>query len=145
MTFAKQRFAARRTPDITGRVHASKGQAAWFNGLLLRARAGEITDLIVEPSYRIEIGGEWVCNVKADASYLEDGRRRVVDYKGVEGDTPISRLKRRLVRAQHKIEIEIVGPAAARKSKRAAYVGQRETGKISTDQKQLKRAPGPSR
>jgi hypothetical protein len=106
-------------------VHASKGQAEFFDRLRLRLRAGEISHLELEPAFEIRINGEVVCTVKADASYFDEreGRRHTIDYKGVEGDTPVSRLKRKLVKAAHGVDIEIVGPAAelkARKARKAA-------------------------
>lgn len=126
MSFSRRpRFTAKRTADSAGVMHASKGQAAFFDRLRLRERAGEISHLELEPAFEIRINGEIVCTVKADASYFDEreGRRHTIDYKGVEGDTPVSRLKRKLVKAAHGVEIEIVGPAAelkARKARKAA-------------------------
>ena len=122
MSFSRRpRFAAKRTPDSAGVIHASKGQAQWFDTLRTRLRAGEIRDLDLEPSFPIVINGQHVCDVKADARFVEiaSGRVCVLDYKGVEGDTPISRLKRKLVAAAHGIEIEIVGPAQQAKDRKA--------------------------
>lgn len=109
-------LAKRTTRD--GVTYASRGEADWVAQLQLRQRAGEISGLELQPSFRIEIAGQWVCTVKADAAWTEAGRRRVGDYKGVTGDTPVSRLKRRLVRACHGVEIEVFGPATKRKKVR---------------------------
>ncbi|MGE0829718.1 MAG: DUF1064 domain-containing protein [Hyphomonadaceae bacterium] len=114
MTFgAQHRFVAKRvTRD--GKTFASKGESAWAAMLELRQRAGEIVNLELQPSFRIEIAGQFICNVKADARWREvaTGEEIVGDYKGVTGDTPVSRLKRKLVRACHGVEIKIFGPAA---------------------------------
>lgn len=123
MSFSRsRRFSAQRTADSAGAMHASQGQAHWFDALRQAERAGAIRALELEPSFRIEIEGAFVCNVKADARFFDvrAGRVRVLDYKGVEGDTPISKLKRRLVRAAHKVEIEIEGPARKRAERKAA-------------------------
>lgn len=113
------RFKAQRTADSAGVMQASKGQAQWFDRLRLREKAGEISHLELE--WEITINGEHICVVKADASYFDEreGRRCIVDYKGIEGDTPVSRLKRKLVAAQHGVTIEIVGPAAQRARRKA--------------------------
>ena len=117
MTFGPQvRYLAKRTTR-DGVTYASRGEADWVAGLQLRQLAGEISGLELQPAFRIELNGQWVCTVKADATWIEAGRRRWGDYKGVTGDTPVSRLKRRLVRACHGVEIEIFGPAARRKKR----------------------------
>lgn len=128
MSFSRgPKFKATRTPDSAGVMHASKGQAAWFDKLRLRQRAGEITELELEPAFPILINGTEVCVVKADARFFDvvEQRCRVVDYKGVEGDTPVSRLKRRLVAAAYGVEIEITGPAKARQETHKRQAAER--------------------
>lgn len=114
---------SKRTPDIDGGMHPNPEEANWFSGLIRLERAGVIRDLEREPSWKIESpDGDWVCTVKADARYFDtrDARVHIDDWKGWKGDTPTSALKRRLVRAFHKVEIELVGPYVERKRKAAA-------------------------
>lgn len=111
---------AKWTLDSRGRRHPSGEEAAWFDQQYARADRGEIEIIAIEPSFRIEIDGAWICNVKADLKVREGGRVRVLDYKGRMGATPVSALKRRLVAAQHKIEIELVGPHVERERKAKA-------------------------
>lgn len=102
---------ARRCKDERGLACLSAEEAAWRNGLYARERRGEIAALEMEPSYRIprDEAAPWICTVKADARFVEAGIWRVLDYKGWAGDTPVSRLKRRLAAWQHGVEIELVG------------------------------------
>lgn len=120
--------------DARGVNRRSGEEAAYFNGLYADLEAGRISDFVDEPSFRIEIDGQWVCNVKADAGFTKAGRRHIVDWKGWKGDTAISRLKRRLVLACHKIEIELVGTYVEREEKKKAKrAGERALLKASTN------------
>lgn len=117
--FAPKASAPKRgkwTRDKRGRNHPSAEEAAWFDALYQQEARGAVRIIAIEPSFRIpaDTAAPFVCNVKADAELIEQGRRRVVDYKGFAGDTAVSRLKRRLVRWQHDVEIELVGPYVER-------------------------------
>lgn len=126
LTSALGKVRARRCKDERGLNCLSADEAAWRNGLYARERRGEIAALEMEPSYRIprDPAAPWICTVKADARFIEAGMVRVQDYKGWAGDTPVSRLKRKLVAWQHGVEIELVGryieQKAQAKEKRAA-------------------------
>lgn len=122
---------AKWTRDRRGRNHPSASEAEWFDRLYDREERGEIAELEIEPSFRIELtdpdgGKHWLCNVKADARYrvVATGAVRVVDHKGRLGDTEVSRLKRRAVKIQHRTEIELEGKyveqQAREKAKRKA-------------------------
>jgi hypothetical protein len=113
---------ARRCKDERGLNCFSADEAAWRNGLYARERRREIAALEIEPSYRIprDEAEPWVCTVKADARFLESGAVRVQDYKGWAGDTPVSRLKRRLVAWQHGVEIDLVGRYIEQKARAKA-------------------------
>lgn len=127
---------ARRCKDERGLNCLSTEEAAWRNGLYARERRGDIAALEMEPSYRIprDEAAPWVCTVKADARFIEAGVVRVQDYKGWAGDTPVSRLKRKLAAWQHGVEIELVG----------CYVEQkvRAKAKRAAERALLKRARG---
>jgi hypothetical protein len=123
----RRKFKAKWTEDSAGVKHRSAGEARWYDRLRLREKAGEISHLVLEPAWDITINGEHICKVSADASYFDEaeGKRHTVDFKGIEGETPLSKLKRKLVKAQHGVEIEVVGPAKARedrKREKAAWV-----------------------
>lgn len=107
---------------IDGRRFASKREAARYQELRLLERAGQIVGLRCQVRYACEVNGQHVCDYVADFVYDEwqetrlrhepggdyDGisRRRVTvveDTKGVR--TPVYRLKKRLLKAIHGIEI----------------------------------------
>lgn len=122
----KRRFKAKRTADSAGVVHLSKEEAKWFDALRTREELGEIACLELEPAFVINLADPFgrekrLCTVKADARFydLTTQTTRVVDYKGLEGETPLSRLKRKMVAIQHGVEIEIEG-SAVKAIKRAA-------------------------
>lgn len=93
----------------------SKAEAKYYAGLKLREKAGEIHDLVLQPAYDLDIPsfpngveltrcGKYV----GDFVYWDVARSRSVhvDVKGY--DTPLSKLKRKIVEALYGIEIEIV-------------------------------------
>lgn len=81
-------YFARKTPCQNGHTHASAKEAKRCNQLHMLQRAGQISGLIVEPSYTFPIAGK---NVKmanghdmrftADFSYIEGGQKIVEDVK----------------------------------------------------------------
>jgi len=98
--------AQRETVD--GITFMSRREAREYRELKLLERAGHIENLTLQPKFPIQIGGMKVCTVIADFQYFDKqtGEMRVVDTKGF--DTPMSKLKRKLVLAAHNIEIEVV-------------------------------------
>lgn len=127
------KFRAKWTTAADGTRHPSKGQAAWWDKLVLKARAGLIRALEREPRFDVYIApdcpycrdhGVRVGMVKADAAFDdENGVRHVVDFKGGEGETDISKFKRKIVAARFGVEIELDGPEV----KRAARAKARKT------------------
>lgn len=115
------RFRAKRTQDIAGNWHRSRGEADWYSRLILRERAGEIRHLKREPSWKVDLGNGKMRRVEADAQFFDVklNRERIVDFKGGEGETAISRFKREMVLAQHGVTIEIEGPYLKEKARRA--------------------------
>jgi hypothetical protein len=52
------------------------------------------------------VGGETICRYVADFVYVRDEKRIVEDVKGLK--TAVYKLKKRLMKAVHKIEIQEV-------------------------------------
>ena len=82
---------------------ASKEEARRYNDLVLLERAGQISDLRIKTRYQIVVNGVKVCEYEDDFSYMEKGARVVEDAKGFR--TRVYRLKAKLMRAVHSIEI----------------------------------------
>lgn len=83
------KYYARKSPCQRGHMHASKKEAARCNDLHLLEKAGEITDLVVEPQYWFVINGVQVkhgngrrAGYKPDFGYVERGQDVVEDVKG---------------------------------------------------------------
>lgn len=94
------KFKAQKV-KVDGIVFASKAEHRHWCNLKLLERAGKITQLVLHPVYQIELGGKKICKVIGDFRYIENGKTVVDDVKGYSGDTPVSRLKRKLVCAQY--------------------------------------------
>jgi hypothetical protein len=62
-------------------------------------QAGEIKNLILQPSYPIVIAGKKICTYRADFSYFDGSKFVVEDVKSRPTKTPIYRLKKKLVEA----------------------------------------------
>ena len=107
----KKRLKYRAVPTVAhGIAFDSKAEAARYGQLLLLAKAGKIEDLRVHPRYELIAASttrplRTVGFYEADFSYY-DTERRVEDVKGF--DTPLSKWKRRHVKAQYGIDVQIV-------------------------------------
>ncbi|ALN73551.1 DUF1064 domain-containing protein [Aureimonas sp. AU20] len=105
----KNKYRAQKT-EVDGITFDSKAEARRFMELRLLERAGEISDLKLQEPFACTVGDKAVvvCTYRADFSYWDNRqkRQRVEDVKGM--DTPVSALKRRLVRALFGVEVEIV-------------------------------------
>lgn len=92
----------------------SKKEAARYGQLKLLVKAGEIADLELQPQYRLYVNEVLICRYIGDFKYVDvkeskkvnDLVRVVEDAKGVK--TPAYRLKKKLMKAIHGIEIREV-------------------------------------
>ena len=103
------KYRAVRT-TVDGVTFASKAEAARYGELKLLAAHGSVRNLELQPAYAIIVNGVRVGKYLADFRYeIRDGggwRQVVEDVKGVE--TALYRLKAKLVRAIHGVEIVLV-------------------------------------
>lgn len=102
------KYRAIRT-EVDGIKFHSKREAARYVELKKMQDAGLIDRLELQPVYQITINARPVCKVILDFRYWCNERKQHVieDVKGV--DTSISRLKRKLVEAQHwPLKVEII-------------------------------------
>lgn len=110
------KYGAKRTyVEAIGRTFASKREAEAALALWARQQAGEVRDLFFQVRYPLEVGDELICTYVADFSYDERRPERdtsmgeawvhvVADAKGVR--TPVYRLKAKLMKAIHGIDIK---------------------------------------
>lgn len=64
-------------------ISDTKREAAYYRDFKLLERAGEITQLELQPKFPCVVNGKKICDYRADFQFREkDGRLRVVDVKG---------------------------------------------------------------
>ena len=104
------KYGAQRV-QVDGIFFDSKKEAARFNELKLMQTAGLISKLETHPVYGIFYNGETICQVELDFKYWDVRRAEYIheDVKTTASDTALSKLKRKLARAFHGIEVELVG------------------------------------
>lgn len=100
----RNKYGAVRT-TVDGITFASKAEANRYQELKLLLKAQKIAELELQPKYKIAINGIKVCSVILDFKYYDKRLDRFIieDVKGK--DTPISRLKRKLVEAAYGIKV----------------------------------------
>lgn len=83
---------------------SSKKESRRYQELKLLLAAKEISCLSIQPEFRLDVNGMFVCHYVADFSYIHrDGHRVVEDVKGIK--TAVYRLKKKLVMAIYGIDI----------------------------------------
>ncbi|AMC13333.1 DUF1064 domain-containing protein [Liberibacter crescens] len=106
-TWRRTKYGSVRTTR-DGTCFASKAEADYYGRLKMLEKSGEVSQVVLQPSYPVIINGIKVFTYRADFSFYDvhDQRFRVVDVKGY--DTPISKLKRKCVKAMYDIDVEVV-------------------------------------
>lgn len=102
------KYGALRT-SVDGIAFDSKAEAQYYALLRLRERAGEVSAVELQKPFTLTAGaGFLVGTYRADFAFFDhkEKRERIIDVKGF--DTPLSKWKRKHVRAQYGIEVEIV-------------------------------------
>lgn len=103
----RSKYGAKKV-KLDGYTFDSQAEASRYGELLFLQRAGKISDLIVHPKYEIRFQKEKVCDVVLDFRYWEEGEKRYIfeDVKGL--DTPMSKLKRKLLKAFYGLNVELI-------------------------------------
>lgn len=94
--------------EIDGIKFASKREAVRYSQLKLLHRAGEISELKLQPRYPLAVNGLHVCTYVGDFSYIDHNTRTVVteDAKGVKTKDFI--IKAKLFHALYGREVQLV-------------------------------------
>jgi hypothetical protein len=101
----KNKYGAKRQ-CLDGYTFDSQMEARRYAQLKILVHAGAIQNLEIHPRYPIAINGKKICAVILDFQYTQAGKLIVEDVKG--RDTPLSRLKRKLVEALHPITVTLI-------------------------------------
>jgi len=101
------KYGAKRT-IVDGYTFDSKAEADYYATLKLRARAGEVSDIRMQVKYPLVVSGLPICTYRADFVFFDITmqRHRVVDVKGVL--TRVFRIKQKLMKACHGLDVELV-------------------------------------
>jgi len=83
--------------EIDGIRFASQAEGRRYAQLKMLEKAGLISRLELQPSFKCVIDNKLVCTYRADFSYFDKSSRVVEDVKGMK--TPVYRLKKKLVEA----------------------------------------------
>ena len=97
----RHKYGAKQTIR-DGKKFPSKLEAAYYERLKLRQKAGEVLFFLRQIPFDIP-GGRYVCDYMV---FLTNGDIDIVDVKGM--DTPLSKLKRKAVEEIYPIEIKVV-------------------------------------
>lgn len=89
--------------EVDGIVFASKKEAKRYGELRLLERAGQITDLRLQPRFPLRVNDVLIATYVGDFHYQEKGQWVVEDTKGVQ--TPVFKLKAKLFKALYGREI----------------------------------------
>lgn len=103
----RSKYGAKRTL-VDGIAFDSKAEASYYGSLKMRAKAGEVENIELQRSFDLIVNGVKIARYRADFVFWDVPlrRRRIIDVKGVE--TPAFKLKRKLMKACHGLEIEVV-------------------------------------
>ena len=94
--------------EYDGHKFDSKLEAARYKQLKLMEKAGQLTNLELQPKFPCEVNGKKICTYISDFRYTLKNGKEVVEYvKGVE--TAVFKLKKKLVEAlDPAVKIQIV-------------------------------------
>lgn len=93
--------------EVDGTMFDSIAEARHYETLRTLERVGAIHDLKLQPRFPLMVNGEKIGTYVADFQYVDtEGRLVVEDVKGMR--TPVYKLKKKLMKAVHGIEIEEV-------------------------------------
>jgi hypothetical protein len=91
---------------LDGITFDSKKEAVHYAYLKSLEKRGIITDLQLQTKLDFKIDGKKIFTYKPDFEYNDEFGHHIVDVKGVQ--TPVFKLKKKLIEAQYKIKIEII-------------------------------------
>ena len=116
----QSKFNNRRVKTAAGVSFDSQSEAQRWGELLLLQRAGEIRDLKLHPRFSLDVNGVHICDYIADYGYqcpVKAAAGTKLSWISVTEDrkagaitqTDVFKLKRKLMKALHNIDILITG------------------------------------
>ena len=102
MKFPRHKFNAVRT-EVDGIKFGSKKEAAYYQGLLLRQKGGDVVFFLRQVPFWLPGGVKYLCDFQ---EFRRDGTVHFIDVKGQK--LPMYIAKKRMVEAMYPITIEEV-------------------------------------
>ncbi len=99
---SKSKYRAKKC-EIDGIKFDSLKEGRRYKNLKLLERAGEISELSLQPKFDLIVNGKKCGFYKADFRYIENGKEVIEDVKGMK--TPVYNLKKKLIKAIYDIDI----------------------------------------
>jgi hypothetical protein len=93
---------------VDGFTFDSLSEAKRYGELMIEVMAGIITALEVHKPFSLNVNGVHICDYESDFTYRRDGKLIVEDVKSKPTVTRLYRVKKKLMRAIHGIEIQEV-------------------------------------
>jgi len=105
----KTKYGSRKTVML-GVAFDSAAEARRYQELRVMEVAGEITELQMQVKFSLDVNGVHICNFFPDFQYhsLRSDQTIVEDVKSKPTMTPVYRLKKKLLKAIHGIDIREV-------------------------------------
>lgn len=101
----RHKFNAKKVTE-DGITFDSKKEAKRYKDLRIMLNTGQITYLARQVEFNLSINGSKIANYIADFVYCRDGKTIVEDVKSdITRKLPVYRLKKKMMLAQHGIEI----------------------------------------
>ena len=91
---------------LDGITFDSKKEAVHYAYLKSLEKRGVITDLQLQTKLDFKIDGKKIFTYKPDFEYNDEFGHHIIDVKGIQ--TPVFKLKKKLIEAQYKTKIEII-------------------------------------
>lgn len=104
----RNKYGAKKTM-LDGITFDSQAEANYYAGLKVREKAGEVGGVELQRPFPLMVAsGIVVGSYRSDFAFwdFKEDRFRVIDVKGF--DTPLSKWKRKHVKAQYGITVEVV-------------------------------------
>ncbi len=93
---------------VDGITFDSEREAEHYSELLLEQQAGSISGLKLQEHFSLDVNGFHIADYVADVVYQRNGETIVEDVKSNPTKTRVYRIKKKLMRAIHGIEIHEV-------------------------------------
>ena len=83
--------------EVDGHKFDSKKEAQYYHELMLRKKAGEIRDIVLQWQFNFYIDNDKMFSYYADFCFfdIKQNKEMIIDVKGVK--TPVYRLKKKLI------------------------------------------------